>query len=299
MMLLRRLPSPLRRLAVQAGAWAAALLLVACGPQPAPPPAVLGVAQIHALMRQAAPQRRVDAGWASDMQTAFVRLDVPATRQNVCAAVAVVAQESGFVADPEVPGLADITLRKLQQISQNPAAWAAINVRLRQQAEDGRTYYDQLLKIRTEHDLERWYQAFMGARLTGRLLKLVGKDVDTLISTLGSMQVSVAFARGFAREHDIPERDIRERLYTRAGDGHDHVDEHGHPGARDVHEDDPEGVPLLVVGGGEPQPAHEARRDQEGREHREPGHESARQAVEMGGGGNPLKPSPHGFSSSG
>ncbi len=217
MTLFRRLPSPLRRLAVQAGAWAAALLLVACGPQPAPPPAVLGVAQIHALMRQAAPQRHVDAGWAADMQTAFARLDLPATRQNVCAAVAVVAQESGFVADHEVHGLADITLRKLQQISQNPAAWAAINVRLRQQAEDGRTYYDQLLKIRTEHDLERWYQAFIGARLTGPLLKLVGKDVDTLISTLGSMQVSVAFARGFAREHDIPEADIRERLYTRAG----------------------------------------------------------------------------------
>ena len=31
------------------------------------------------------------------------------------------------------------------------------------------------------------------------------------------MQVSVAFARDFAREHDIPEPDIRARLYSRAG----------------------------------------------------------------------------------
>ena len=175
------------------------------------------MAQIHRLMRQAAPQRAVDAGWATDMRAAFTGLDLRATRQNVCAAIAVVAQESGFVADPEVPGLADITLRKLQQISQNPAAWAAINVRLRQQSADGRTFYDKLLLIRTERDLERWYQEFMAARMTGPLLRLVGKDVDTLISTLGSMQVSVAFARGFAREHDIPETDIRERLYTRAG----------------------------------------------------------------------------------
>ncbi len=213
---IRERPDRLRGLA-RVGALGLALGLGACGQPPAPPPPELSVAQIHRLMRQAAPHRAVDAGWATDMRAAFTRLDVPATRQNVCAAIAVVAQESGFVADPEVPGLADITLRKLQQISQNPAAWAAINMRLRQQAEGGRTFYDQLLQIRTEHDLERWYQAFMAASMTGPLLKLVGKDVDTLISTLGSMQVSVAFARGFAREHDIPETDIRERLYTRAG----------------------------------------------------------------------------------
>lgn len=216
-MTLARFASDRPRGLVRLGALALTLWLAACGPQPAPPPAELSVAQIHRLMRQAAPQRAVDAGWATDMRAAFTGLDVRATRQNVCAAIAVVAQESGFVADPEVPGLADITLRKLQQISQNPAAWVAINVRLRQQSADGRTFYDKLLRIRTEHDLERWYQEFMAARMTGPLLRLVGKDVDTLISTLGSMQVSVTFARGFAREHDIPETDIRERLYTRAG----------------------------------------------------------------------------------
>lgn len=205
------------RAAAVAGAVALAFGLAACGPQSAPPPAELNTTQIHSLVRQAAPYRRIDAGWARDMRAAFTRLDLPATRQNVCAAIAVVAQESGFVADPEVPGLADISLKKLQQVSQNPAAWAVINVRLRQQAADGRTFYEQLLAIRTERDLERWYQAFMAAHMTGPLLRLAGKDVDTLISTLGSMQVSVQFARAFAREHDIPDADMRERLYSREG----------------------------------------------------------------------------------
>ena len=213
----RSAPVCWRALHRAAGAGLLALALAACGPQPAAPPPELSVAQMHRLMRHATPHRTIDAGWARDMRVAFAGLDLRATRQNVCAAIAVVAQESGFVADPPVPGLADITLGKLQQASQNPAAWAAINVRLRQQAPDGRSFYDQLRAIRTERDLEHWYQAFTAAHLTGPLLRLAGKDVDTLISTLGSMQVSVAFARDFAREHDIPEPDIRARLYSRAG----------------------------------------------------------------------------------
>lgn len=217
MPLFRSAPVCWRALHRAAGAGLLALALSACGPQPAAPPPELSVAQMHRLMRQATPHRTIDAGWARDMRAAFAGLDLRATRQNVCAAIAVVAQESGFVADPPVPGLADITLGKLQQASQNPAAWAAINVRLRQQAPDGRSFYDQLLAIRTESDLEHWHQAFTAAHLTGPLLRLAGKDVDTLISTLGSMQVSVAFARDFAREHDIPEPDIRARLYSRAG----------------------------------------------------------------------------------
>ena len=213
----RSAPVCWRALHRAAGAGLLALALSACGPQPAAPPPELSVAQMHRLMRHATPHRTIDAGWARDMRVAFAGLDLRATRQNVCAAIAVVAQESGFVADPEVPGLADITLGKLQQISQNPAASAAINVRLRQQAANGRSFHDNLRAIRTERDLEHWYQAFTAAHLTGPLLRLAGKDVDTLISTLGSMQVSVAFARDFAREHDIPEPDIRARLYSRAG----------------------------------------------------------------------------------
>ena len=192
-------------------------LVAGCQPAAPPAPAQLSTPQIRQLIQAARPGVRDSDGWAGDMRAAFTRLDLPATRPNVCAAIAVVAQESGFVADPEVPQLADITLKKLQELSANPAAWAAINIRLRQQAAEGRSYYENLQRVRTEQDLERWYQAFVGADYTGLLLKAVGKDVDTLISTLGSMQVSVHFARDFARASGQPVADIRQTLYTRAG----------------------------------------------------------------------------------
>lgn len=200
------------------GAGVLALGLAACDRvADVPPPRTLSVGEMHQLIQSASKGKRVDVGWATDMQRAFLRLDVPATRANVCSAIAVVAQESGFVADPPVTGLADITLKKLQSASQNPAAYAAINIRLRQTAANGRSFYDNLLGVRTERDLERWYQAFTAAHMTAGLLKLAGKDVDTLISTLGSMQVSARFARAFAEAHDLPAQDIREQLYTRAG----------------------------------------------------------------------------------
>lgn len=203
--------------AVRASAAVATWLSLAACDRPPPAPRQLPPAEIHALIQRASPGRRVDEAWSRDLRAAFTRLQLPATRQNVCAAIAVVAQESGFVADPEVPGLADITVKKLQDASANPAAWAAINIRLRQDAANGLSFHDNLKRIRTERDLERWYQEFMGAEYTGLLLKAVGKDVDTLISTLGSMQVSASFARRFARAHDWPADNIREQLYTREG----------------------------------------------------------------------------------
>jgi hypothetical protein len=46
-------------------------------------------------------------GWATDIWAAVVALQVPPSVENVCAAIAVIGQESGFVVDPPVAGLED------------------------------------------------------------------------------------------------------------------------------------------------------------------------------------------------
>ena len=61
----------------------------------------------RALVGRALPDSVKDrAGWSTDIYAAFASLDIAPTPDNVCAAVAVIAQESSFQVDPAVPGLA-------------------------------------------------------------------------------------------------------------------------------------------------------------------------------------------------
>lgn len=51
--------------------------------------------------------------WAKDIFDIMQQLDIPKTKQNVCSIVAVVDQESNFVADPAVPGLGEKQYKRL------------------------------------------------------------------------------------------------------------------------------------------------------------------------------------------
>ena len=55
------------------------------------------------------------SGWATDIYAAFSALDIAPTSENICAVVAVTSQESGFQADPVVPGLAGIARKEIDK----------------------------------------------------------------------------------------------------------------------------------------------------------------------------------------
>src|SRR4029079_17258038 len=55
------------------------------------------------------------AGWSADVYAAFATLRIATTASNVCAVVAVTEQESGFRADPSVPGLGAIAWREIDR----------------------------------------------------------------------------------------------------------------------------------------------------------------------------------------
>ena len=51
--------------------------------------------------------------WAQDIFDIMQELSIPKTKQNVCSVVAVVDQESNFVADPAVHGLGEKAVQEI------------------------------------------------------------------------------------------------------------------------------------------------------------------------------------------
>jgi hypothetical protein len=75
--------------------------------------------QVMRLIADAEPGAVDKAGWAHDLRGALQAHRLPRMKENVCAMIAVVDQESGFVANPQVPHIGKIAyqamLRKLNK----------------------------------------------------------------------------------------------------------------------------------------------------------------------------------------
>ncbi|MEB3766566.1 DUF1615 family protein [Acinetobacter sp. MD2] len=175
--------------------------------------------------------------WAKDMNQIMDELKIEKNKENVCSIVAIVDQESNFVANPQVPGLGQ-------------KAVAAVNSRLQEKFTDklGTTlgtpianYFDQVLKtqptpensylkqmakVKTEKDLDILYRQIFDymskhyhvSALTGAA-KLVGNDIGERmnpITTLGSMQVLVHYAQDHQKDR-MNVHELRDYLYTQYG----------------------------------------------------------------------------------
>jgi hypothetical protein len=169
------------------------------------------------VVRLLPPDTRDRAGWATDVQAAFTALDIPPTDGNLCAALAVAAQESGFQADPPVPGLGRIARAELdRRAAQHHVPPFLVRAALALKSPDGRSYGERLAAARTERDLSRLYEDFIGMVPLGR--RLFGDDNP--VHTGGPMQVSVAFAEDYARSHAYPypvDGSIRHEVFSRRG----------------------------------------------------------------------------------
>jgi hypothetical protein len=171
-------------------------------------------------------------GWARDLKLALEVNRLPADAEHVCAAIAVVDQESGFHANPEVPHLASIARRALDEKAGalGPLGKPLLTrVLAERTSESGPTFSQRLDTVRTEADLDRLYRDLLaeehrrhpvvyaatdlGARLFGT------RDLDDRnpITTAGSMQVSVHFSEQHARALGRDELTVRDELYTRQG----------------------------------------------------------------------------------
>ena len=78
----------------------------------APATVVLGAGEIAQLI----PARYRDRpAWGEAIANALAANSLPADKPSVCAVVAVIAQESGFEADPVVPGMAKIAASRIDR----------------------------------------------------------------------------------------------------------------------------------------------------------------------------------------
>ncbi|MGH8062545.1 MAG: DUF1615 domain-containing protein [Pseudoxanthomonas sp.] len=175
-------------------------------------------AEVRAQLVRLLPKDTADReAWATDIQSAFQLLDIPPSSENLCAALAVAAQESGFSADPEVPGLGRIARGEIdRRAAQHHIPKLLVSAALQLPSPGGRSYQERLQSVRTERELSRLYEDFIGKVPLGQ--RLLG-DANP-VRTGGPMQVSIAFAEQHARTHPYPyaaNASIRHEVFTRRG----------------------------------------------------------------------------------
>ena len=171
-------------------------------------------AEIVRLLPNGAKDRE---GWAADIASAFDALDIDETTSNLCAALAVIGQESNFVADPAVPGLGRIARAEIdRRAEQHHVPGFVVAAALTVHSSNGKSYGDRIAAVRTERELSLVYEDLIARVPLGRQLFSDANPVHTG----GPMQVSVAFAEDHAREHAYPypvDVSVRREVFTRRG----------------------------------------------------------------------------------
>ena len=193
-------------------------LLSGCATVEEPGPRPLTAEEGRALVTRLLPESvKERGGWATDIYAAFATLGLAPTPENICAAVAVTEQESGFQVDPVVPGLAAITRKEIERRRESAGIPRfALDAALALSSSNGKTYGERLDAARTERQLSEIYEDFIDGVPFGKRL-LADRNP---VRTGGPMQVSVAFAEAFARARPYPypvTGTIRHEVFTRRG----------------------------------------------------------------------------------
>ncbi|WP_353172999.1 DUF1615 domain-containing protein [Acinetobacter rudis] len=177
------------------------------------------------------------ASWAEDIASITETLKIPNSKENICSIVAVVDQESNFVANPNVAGLGQKAVKevstRLQEKFEDKLGVTLggplanyFNDVLRTQPSVEDNYLKQMSKVKNEQQLDVLYreifdymsQHYHVSALTGAA-KLVGQDIAEKmnpITTLGSMQVHINYAKEHKR-NSVNNNELRDDLYTQYG----------------------------------------------------------------------------------
>jgi Protein of unknown function (DUF1615) len=192
----------------------------------------VGGPEIARLISKAEPGTRDARGWAVDLLDVLRAHDFPKTRENACAVIAVVDQESSFNANPIVPGLGKISETALRKkLGSVPLLGRAALGFLGSTPSKDDSYLSRIRAAKTERDLDYVYRAMvadaghrasLGPIINSGLLNRMIEERNQ-INTIGSMQVSVKFAVEEARKRrflpmalaDVYA--VRDDLYTRRG----------------------------------------------------------------------------------
>lgn len=192
--------------------------LVGCASSPSPTPPSVRPDQAREIIGAALPGAVHDrAGWADDIYAAFTLQSIDPTRENICATVAVIEQESNFQVDPVIPGLAAIAWREIDSRAERVGIPPLIvHAALQIHSPTGMTYSQRIDGAKTERDLSDIFEDFISEVPMGRTLFAEHNPVRTR----GPMQVNVAFAEQYAAARPYPypvKVSIPDEVFSRRG----------------------------------------------------------------------------------
>lgn len=186
-------------------------------PVTVPPPKKATLPPAQLLDRLLPDYVKPRSGWRDDIVNAFSALQLPPTAENFCAVIAVIEQESTFQADPVVPGLPAIVWNKIEEkVAGYHIPLPLVKAALLKPSPTGESYKSRIDSLRTEREMNDLFEDM--AAEAGKLNLPVG--MKNPINTVGSMQVSVAFAQGHVRAWPYPYRyqgSLRNEAFSRRG----------------------------------------------------------------------------------
>ena len=176
--------------------------------------------------------------WAQDINRIMDDLIIVKNKENICSVIAVIDQESNFVANPAVPGLGNKAINAFQKevpekfVKQfgptlGPAISRYFAYVLANEPTKDNSFLKQISKVKTEQELDLIYRQiytyvskqFYADGLANAAAKLTGKDLgerNNPITTIGSMQVSIKYALDHQSDN-VSVNELRDYLYTREG----------------------------------------------------------------------------------
>jgi hypothetical protein len=199
---------------------ALAALLAACAAPDERAPETLrltadeGRARVARLLPDGVTDR---SGWATDIYAAFAALDVAPSYDNLCAAIAIIGQESSFQVDPVIPNLPAIARGEIERQRERAGVpKLVLDAALALPSSTGKSYAERLETVKTELQLSEIYEDFIGRVPLGRTFLAERNPVHTA----GPMQVNVAFAAAYAADRPYPypvNGPLRHEVFTRRG----------------------------------------------------------------------------------
>lgn len=194
----------------------ASLVLAGCSSEKRTTAPDVPTVDVRQVVKQKMPSRIKDRdGWAQDIATAFESQKLPATLENVCSVLAVTEQESGYTADPVVPGLSKIAWQEIdRRAAQLHIPAFLVRTALKIPSSTGKSYSERLDSVTTEKQLSAIFDDVLnrvplGQRLFGSL---------NPVHTGGPMQVSIAFAEAHTDGYPWKrEGSVREEVFSRRG----------------------------------------------------------------------------------
>jgi len=188
---------------------------------------ILETRSIQKLIPARVAERNV---WATDVRAIMDELKIERNLVNTCSIIAVVDQESNFIADPMVPGLGKKAIKEMnERLTKKLGAKMAgyFDDMLQKYPTPDDNFLKRLEAVKTERELDQLYRemfAFYTKKYNVSLLagaaKIIARqdlaEAFNPVRTLGSMQVNILYASENARSGGGINK-LRDDLYTQYG----------------------------------------------------------------------------------